>query len=648
MTAVCLNPAGAAIPVGPAGSGVIDFNTMNALAETEFATAVLPGTGATYTTAAGLQTGMNTLTAASIVTVLPQTGTVPPSTSSLGFRQNTNATAFYIQSRPTTAATNAANVLLATLQNTSGGNIATMTVAYDFAIQTVNTGDELRGFQVMYSLTGASGSWQPISTLSDNLAIGSQSAVVNVGTWANNATLYLLWADDNSGVGGTDESYSIDNFSVTPGGAVTEAVTISNPTNNAAFSQGANITINANATMVGAISGVGFYHDGILIGNDASAPYSVIYSNATLGAHTLTAVATDNTHSITSSIVNITINPNTLPTVTITNPISGSNYFVGVTVTNISASASDTDGTVARVEFYLDGALWSTDTTSPYSFDLCDITAGSHTIAAVAVDNGNGRSLTNSISIVATNPPGITVIVANGSSWKYLDNGTDQGTAWVAPLFNDIGWSNGVGELGYGDAPGRPERTTVGFGPEATNKYATTYFRKSFTVSNPSDYASLNLEVLADDHFIVYLNGVEVFRDMTNAVVTYTTVGGGAVAHDGTVYVSTNLATSVLVAGNNVVAVEIHQDSVNSSDISFDLMLWGNTGGGPSLKITPINASQSDLSWPFPSTGYVLEFKNDLNDSTWLPETSLDVPSGGRHHVTVNTTSSKRFWRLRK
>ena len=308
MTAVCLNPAGAAIPVGPAGSGVIDFNTTNSLAANEFATAVLPGSGATYTTAAGLQTGMNTLTAASIVTVLPQTGTVPPSASSLGFRQNTNATAFYIQSRPTTALTNAANVLLATLQNTSGGNIATMTVVYDFAIQTVNTGDEARGLQVMYSLTGAAGSWQPIPALSDNLAVGSQSAVVNVGTWANNATLYLLWADDNSGVGGTDESYSIDNFSVTPGGAVTEAVAITSPTNNAAFSQGANITINANATMVGPISGVGFYHDGILIGNDASAPYSAIYSNATLGAHTLTAVATDNTHSITSSIVNITIN----------------------------------------------------------------------------------------------------------------------------------------------------------------------------------------------------------------------------------------------------------------------------------------------------------------------------------------------------
>lgn len=647
MTAVCLNPARAAISVGPAGSGVIDFNTTNSLAANEFATAVLPGSGATYTTGAGLQTGMNTLTAASIVTVLPQTATVPPSASSLGFRQNTNATAFYIQSRPTTAATNAANVLLATLQNNTGGNVSTMTVSYSFALQSVNTIDEARGFQVMYSLTGASGSWQPISALSDNLTVGVQTAVVNVGTWANAATLYLIWGDDNSGTGGTDESYTIDDFSVTPGGAVTEVVAITSPTNNAAFSQGANITINANAAMAGTISGVGFYHDGILIGNDASAPYSVIYSNATLGAHTLTAIATDNTHSITSSIVNITINPNALPTVTLTNPISGSNYIVGVTVTNISASATDSDGTIARVEFYLDGALWSTDTTSPYSFDLCDITAGSHTIAAVAVDNGNGRSPTNSISIVATNPPGITVIVANGSSWKYLDDGSDQGAVWHATVFNDTGWSNGLAELGYGDAQGRPERTTVGFGTNANTKYPTTYFRKSFTVANPSAYASLNLNVLADDHFIVYLNGVEVFRDMTNAVVTFATVENPAVAHDGTVYVSTNLATSALVAGNNVVAVEVHQDSITSSDISFDLMLWGNASAGPSLKIVPFSATQVTISWQADATGYTLQGNSTdvANTGAW---SNIGVVLVGAGSTNVTTSPNIKFFRLKQ
>lgn len=647
ITAVCLSSARAAISVGPGGSGVIDFNTTNSLAPNEFATAVLPGGGGTYTTAAGLQTGMNTLTAGSIVTVLPQSGTVPPTASSLGFRQNTNATAFYIQSRPTTAATNAANVLLATLQNNTGGDVSTMSVSYNFALQTVNTADEARGFQVMYSLTGAPGSWLPIPALSDNLTVGIQTAVVNVGTWANTTTLYLIWGDDNSGTGGTDESYTIDDFSVTPGGVVTEIVAISTPTNTAAFSQGPNITINASATMAGTISDVSFYRDNnLLIGTDIAAAYSAIYSNATIGAHALYAVATDNTHSITSALVNITINPNVPPSVTVTNPAPGSVYFVGTMVTNVSASATDTDGSIVRVEFLLDGALFATDTTSPYAFDLCDITAGPHTLSAVAVDNAGGHT-TNTISISATNPPAISVIVSNGAAWKYLDNGSDQGTAWHLLAFDDSSWSNGVAELGYGDAPGRPERTTVGFGPQTTNKYPTTYFRKAFNVGNPADYASLNLNVLADDHFIVYLNGVEVFRDMTNAVVTFATVGGGAVAHDGVVYTNAILATSALIAGPNIVAVEVHQDSVGSSDISFDLMLWGNASAGPSLTIVPFSPTQVTVSWQGDATGYTLQGNSvDVgNTGAWVDIGSVIAGAGS---TTVTTSPDIKFFRLKK
>ena len=54
-----------------------------------------------------------------------------------------------------------------------------------------------------------------------------------------------------------------------------------------------------------------------------------------------------------------------------------------------------------------------------------------------------------------------------GAVWRYLDNGSDQGTAWRAAAFNDTGWKSGAAELGYGDGD---EATVVGYGPNSTRQ----------------------------------------------------------------------------------------------------------------------------------------------------------------------------------
>src|SRR5215210_1574942 len=74
----------------------------------------------------------------------------------------------------------------------------------------------------------------------------------------------------------------------------------------------------------------------------------------------------------------------------------------------------------------------------------------------------------------------ITTIVPAGSTWSYLDNGSNQGTAWRASGFADGGWATGAAELGYGDGG---EATVVSYGPNAAMKYRTTYFRKTFAVN---------------------------------------------------------------------------------------------------------------------------------------------------------------------
>lgn len=178
------------------------------------------------------------------------------------------------------------------------------------------------------------------------------------------------------------------------------------------------------------------------------------------------------------------------------------------------------------------------------------------------------------LTVVAASPTfsADTVLVPANAVWRYLDNGSDQGTAWRMPSFNDSAWAAGQAELGYGDGD---EATTVGYGPDATNKYITTYFRHAFSVADPSVYQSLTLNVRRDDGAVVYLNGTEVFRsNMPSGSITYTTLALVAVGgSDETTYVVGTPSPSLLVAGTNVLAVEIHQANAASSDISFALEL---------------------------------------------------------------------------
>jgi hypothetical protein len=161
--------------------------------------------------------------------------------------------------------------------------------------------------------------------------------------------------------------------------------------------------------------------------------------------------------------------------------------------------------------------------------------------------------------------------VSKNSEWYYLDNGSDQGTAWRAPNFYDGNWNYGNGILGYGDA----SATTLGFGPNSSNKYITYYFRKQFNVSNVTALAdSLQFNIMRDDGAVVYLNGVEVFK--TNmpdtGVINYLTWAASVVdgANERTYY-TYYVPKSLLVNGINNLAVQVHQRDGTSSDLSFDM-----------------------------------------------------------------------------
>jgi len=165
-------------------------------------------------------------------------------------------------------------------------------------------------------------------------------------------------------------------------------------------------------------------------------------------------------------------------------------------------------------------------------------------------------------------------LVPAEAEWKYLDDGSSPQAGWSGIGFDDSRWQSGPAPLGYGDGD---EATVIGFGPDRRSKYVTTYFRHTFEVSNVGDVKNLLLGLVRDDGAAVYLNGTEVVRDNLRA-------GAGSDDYALAKTVGENewrvfyfpLDASLLVEGDNILAVEIHQDKLDSSDVSFALTLSGN------------------------------------------------------------------------
>jgi hypothetical protein len=189
------------------------------------------------------------------------------------------------------------------------------------------------------------------------------------------------------------------------------------------------------------------------------------------------------------------------------------------------------------------------------------------------------RTLTLGLSMVLcvlAGTPGQTadqILIPPGAVWRYNDSGTNLGTGWRAVGYNDAAWATGPAQLGYGDGD---EATLVGYGPDPQNKHVTTWFRRSFALADPTQVRGLWLRVLQDDGAVVHLNGTRVFRrNVPQGALAPDTLAASAIAGaDENALVGTPVDPRLLVAGTNVLAVEMRQSSPQSSDLSFDLELW--------------------------------------------------------------------------
>jgi hypothetical protein len=185
-------------------------------------------------------------------------------------------------------------------------------------------------------------------------------------------------------------------------------VSISSPASSTSFNAPANISINANAAVAeGNIVKVEFFQGASKLGEDSTAPYSLVWNNVAAGTYSITAKASDDNGLVTvSDSVNVSVNA--LPEVAIASPASDTSVNANTTIT-ITANAADADGSIAKVEFFQGANKLGEDTTAPYSFDWANVTAGNYTISAKATDNSGAVTTSDSVNIHVNALPVVAV-----------------------------------------------------------------------------------------------------------------------------------------------------------------------------------------------------------------------------------------------
>jgi hypothetical protein len=153
-------------------------------------------------------------------------------------------------------------------------------------------------------------------------------------------------------------------------------------------------------------------------------------------------------------------------------------------------------------------------------------------------------------------------LVDTGAVWRFLDNGSNQRFDWIDPWFYDDLWNSGPSPIGYGE----PYIVT-----QTQPNIITTYFRHTFNVQNALAVTNLTIYVLRDDGVRVFLNGWEIFRDNLPANANYQTRADVATEAFG--YLEWEVDPFLLMDGPNVLAVEVHQAAIPSSDLVLDLKL---------------------------------------------------------------------------
>ncbi|SHF51881.1 chitinase family 18 [Microbulbifer donghaiensis] len=202
---------------------------------------------------------------------------------------------------------------------------------------------------------------------------------------------------------------------------------ITSPAEGASFQENDSVIIDVDASdSDGQVTTVEFFIDGNTIATDTSAPWSAVWT-ATPGNHQLSARVEDGGGlDITTAPINISVTSDQPqpPQVNLDTPADGATYNTGDSV-QLSASASDIDGSVSSVEFFVDGASIGIDGSAPFALSWT-ATPGNHSVSATATDNDQltADSAQVSISVVDLDTPPSVALDSPAGGSVYDENDT--------------------------------------------------------------------------------------------------------------------------------------------------------------------------------------------------------------------------------
>ncbi|MBN9689793.1 MAG: lamin tail domain-containing protein [Verrucomicrobia bacterium] len=222
-------------------------------------------------------------------------------------------------------------------------------------------------------------------------------------------------------------------------------------------------------------------------------------------------------------------------------------------------------------------------------------------------------------------------LVAFTQSWRYYQSGPLD-VAWRSESFNDASWPTGNGLLYVESAElPAPKGTPLNIGQ------STYYFRTAFVIPAVPSGAQLILNTILDDGAVFYLNGQEVFRQNIPADVVVDFNTPADLVSDATITGPFTLPATALRSGVNVLAVEVHQNNVGSSDIVFGASL--RLEGGNVVPFTPGEPNNVVLELPeFPSV-YLTEIvplnQTGITNSNGQREPWLELANLGSEPVSL-------------
>ncbi|MBN1670861.1 MAG: fibronectin type III domain-containing protein [Kiritimatiellae bacterium] len=184
---------------------------------------------------------------------------------------------------------------------------------------------------------------------------------------------------------------------------------------------------------------------------------------------------------------------------------------------------------------------------------------------------GGTHGYLNALLIQGANAQSAEPKIESGAVWTYRKGTAEAAPGWQSVRFNDAGWSEGAAPFGYGDGP---YGTTLA---DMHDSYTCVFLRRTFTVESPARISALHLWTLYDDGFIAWLNGAEIARvnmpGEPGTLVPCHSLASSAIGPTEWTADLVGAALPELHAGDNVLAVQVFNRSLDSSDLTFDAQL---------------------------------------------------------------------------